>query len=337
MGAGRRTNLAILALVPFAFLTGVLAFAIGTPPVRWIVLVHGLLGLALVLLAPWKTVIARRGLRRARPGSAAGVLLAVLVAVAIATGVLHSTGLAISLGPASSMQVHVGAALLTTLLALWHVIVRPTRPHRSDLSRRNLLRAGGLAAGTGLVYLALEGVLSAARLPGAERRFTGSHETGSSEPEAMPITQWLDDAVPTVDPDVWRLEVLVGGELVGTWTLDELAGFADRRVAVLDCTGGWFAEQAWEGVRLDRLLPTTAEGRSIGVGSVTGYGRRFPIADAEDLLLATRAGGGPLSTGHGFPARIVAPGRRGFWWVKWVDRVEVSAIPWWWQAPFPLT
>jgi hypothetical protein len=31
------------------------------------------------------------------------------------------------------------------------------------------------------------------------------------------------------------------------------------------------------------------------------------------------------------------PGRRGFWWVKWVERIEVSSTPWWWQSPFPLT
>ncbi|MGH2675460.1 MAG: molybdopterin-dependent oxidoreductase, partial [Actinomycetota bacterium] len=45
----------------------------------------------------------------------------------------------------------------------------------------------------------------------------------------------------------------------------------------------------------------------------------------------------PLDPGHGYPARIVAPGRRGFWWVKWVERVELSPVPWWWQWPFPLT
>ena len=47
--------------------------------------------------------------------------------------------------------------------------------------------------------------------------------------------------------------------------------------------------------------------------------------------------GRPLSHGHGFPARLVAPGRRGFWWVKWVTDIEVSDRPWWWQSPFPLT
>jgi DMSO/TMAO reductase YedYZ molybdopterin-dependent catalytic subunit len=76
---------------------------------------------------------------------------------------------------------------------------------------------------------------------------------------------------------------------------------------------------------------------SVLVTSTTGYGRRFPLGERRRLLVATRVGGRPLGAGHGFPARIVAPGRRGFWWVKWVDRIEVGAEPAWWQPPFPLT
>jgi len=43
-----------------------------------------------------------------------------------------------------------------------------------------------------------------------------------------------------------------------------------------------------------------------------------------------------LDPGHGAPARLVAPGRRGFWWVKWVATVDVEDAPEWWQPPFPL-
>ena len=31
----------------------------------------------------------------------------------------------------------------------------------------------------------------------------------------------------------------------------------------------------------------------------------------------------PLSHEHGAPVRLVAPGRRGFQWVKWVTHVEL--------------
>jgi DMSO/TMAO reductase YedYZ molybdopterin-dependent catalytic subunit len=38
-------------------------------------------------------------------------------------------------------------------------------------------------------------------------------------------------------------------------------------------------------------------------------------------------GGEPISHGHGAPVRLVAPGRRGFQWVKWVVRLEVRDTP----------
>src|SRR5262245_52216098 len=60
---GRRTNLALLVLLAGAFVTGWLAFAVGgSPESRVVSAAHGVVGLALVVLAPWKTVIVRRGL-----------------------------------------------------------------------------------------------------------------------------------------------------------------------------------------------------------------------------------------------------------------------------------
>jgi DMSO/TMAO reductase YedYZ molybdopterin-dependent catalytic subunit len=334
--AGRRTNLALLVLLAAAILTGALAYGIGSGWGRVAVIAHGAAGLGLVLLAPWKSAIARRGLRRRRPGSWASVALTVLAGIAVAFGVLHSTGLLVDLGPVTAMQVHVGAALLSIPLAVWHVLARRVRPRRTDLSRRTLLRAGAVLGGAGLAYAGVEGLVRVAGLPGADRRFTGSYERGSGRPEEMPVTQWLDDPVPSIDAASWRLEV-VGGDGSRTWTYEELAGFDDRLPATLDCTGGWYADQVWEGAWLRRLLPDVGEARSVRVVSVTGYPRRFPADDLPRLLLATRVGGRPLDPGHGFPARLVAPGRRGFWWVKWVARVEASPVPWWWQWPFPVT
>ena len=139
-------------------------------------------------------------------------------------------------------------------------------------------------------------------------------------------------STPAVDTSQWLLAA--GGR---QWSYDDLNQFDDRVTAVLDCTGGWYSEQEWAGVWLNRLLPPRVGGTSsVYVRSVTGYGRRFDISEASRLLLATRLDGATLESGHGFPVRLVAPGRRGFAWVKWVVSVETDTAPWWWQPPFPL-
>ena len=332
--AGRGTNLALLVLLTGAVLTGALAFAIGGRWAFWALAAHGATGLALVVLAPWKRVISARGIRRARPGIAASVVLAVLIVTAVLTGVGHAIGWWSSV---LAMQVHVGAALLSIPFAVWHIVRRPVAPRASDLSRRTLLRAGAIAGGGIVAFGALEGVVRVSGLSGADRRATGSYERGSFDPGSMPVTQWLDDEPPAIDLAEWRLVARSSsGDRI--WSYDELAGSGfDRVRATLDCTGGWFATQDWSGVRLDRLLHAEDDFRSFVVVSATGFARRFPISDAGSMLLALRAGGRVLSAGHGFPARLVAPGRRGFWWVKWVERIETSGTPWWWQSPFPLT
>ena len=313
--------------------TGTFAFAVGGDWAFSAVAIHGAAGLGILLLAPWKSTISARGLRRSRPGAPASIALVVLVLVAIVSGVGHATGLWSNL---LAMQVHVASALLTIPLAIWHVVARPARPRRSDLSRRTFVRAGVVAGGSLAAFAAVEGLVRVTGLPGADRRATGSYERGSFDPSAMPVTQWLDDEPPMVDPALWRLEIRTpSGDR--TWSYDEVLAYDDRLRATLDCTGGWYASQDWSGVRLDRLLGPQDDAQSVVAVSATGFNRRFPFSDTSAMLLATRVGGLPLSRGHGFPARIVAPGRRGFWWVKWVERLEVSSTPWWWQAPFPLT
>jgi DMSO/TMAO reductase YedYZ molybdopterin-dependent catalytic subunit len=57
---------------------------------------------------------------------------------------------------------------------------------------------------------------------------------------------------------------------------------------------------------------------------MTGHGHTFRLADLSEALLATHLGGEPLSPGHGYPLRLVVPGRRGYQWVKWIERIDVA-------------
>ena len=327
---GARTNLGLLALLAAAFLTGWLAFAFATAPARWSLIVHATSGVALIALLPWKSMIARRGMRRAQPGRWASIIFGVLVVLSLAAGLLHSTGIAVAIGPLTAMDFHVGAAIAAVPLAIWHVAARRVRIRPADLSRRAALRGGAVIASAAAAYALSEVVVRAGNLPGASRRFTGSYEAGSNDPNLLPVSSWMFDAIPEIDATSWNLRTPLR-----TWTYDELASFDDRVTATLDCTGGFYSTQEWAGVRLDRILKG-AQGASIRVVSRTGYDRRFDLSSASRLLLATRIGGRPLDPGHGSPVRLVAPAQRGFWWVKWVTAIEVDDTPHWFQSPFPL-
>ena len=325
--AGRRTNLALLIVLVGAALTGGLAFAAGTSgPARAATIAHGLFGLTVVLLTPWKTVIARR----APALRVASLILLSLIVICVGSGLVEVFGGYGVLWYLSPTQVHVGSALLAAPLLSWHVLRhRRQRLRRIDLSRRTLLRTGLLAAGVGTTYAALEGVGGLVGSASASRIATGSHKVGA---DAAPATIWLFDTIPIVGPDH---RVVIAGS---SYSIRDLASRSTTIAARLDCTSGWYADGEWTAAKLGNLLPREqlAAAASIEVRSVTGYRRRFPAEDADSLWLATAYQGEPLRAGHGAPVRLVAPHRRGFWWVKWVASVELSSTPAWGQSPFPV-
>jgi DMSO/TMAO reductase YedYZ molybdopterin-dependent catalytic subunit len=329
-------------LLTGAFTSGLTAQALGTAaPGKVLVIVHGVIGLSVLLLSPWKTKVAQTGIARRNSRRTISLVLAGLAVVVLITGVLHSTGIVGHIGPFTVLWVHVASALLLIPILVWHFFARQTTPRTTDLARRNLLRLSGLTSAAAIVWLGLDKSVALAQLPGSRRRFSGSHERSSFIPETVPVTSWLDDRIPDLSASSWQLAIDNHVEQK-VMTLEKLNSLLNEEfVAELDCTSGWYTSQVWSGVRLDSLIDRSifdeAEMRSIGVWSATGYVRRFPVHDLERLWLVTEMGGAPLSPGHGFPARLVAPDRRGFWWVKWVVRIETSPIPWWLQLPYPAT
>jgi DMSO/TMAO reductase YedYZ molybdopterin-dependent catalytic subunit len=317
----RRVDLALLgAALVVSFATGALSLWVSERHAGIVVWAHGAAGFAVVLLAWSKLGVIRRGLRRRGRRVVPSLAAVVCAAGLLGFGVAHSAGVRAA-GPLTTQGWHIAFALALAPLLAAHLAVRPALPRRGDLTRAALLRGVALSAGAAAAKLVFD------RTIGVRRAATGSLE----QPYPAP-TVWIDDAVQHLDPAAWRLST--GGARLG---LADLARLPQHEwTATLDCTSGWYARNRWRGVVVSQLPLGSAAGASIEVRSATGYARRFDVSEAAQLLLATHLDGTPLAAEQGAPVRLVARGRRGFWWVKWVTAVEPSPAPAWRQWPFPL-
>ena len=329
----RSTDWGLALLVALLFATGVMTLFAGHRGDAWIFAVHGAGGFALAAVLGWKL---RRVWRRlADPArwdrrTAAGAAAVTVVAATLLSGVGWSSGAQLSAGGYNLLNWHFALGVVLTIAVTVHAVVRAKPLRRRDLAgRRQFLRAGAIAAGSYLVWELQRPMSAWFGLRGARRRFTGSYEAGSSTGNAFPSTSWVADSPRPLNEASYRLEL--GGLVAHPLRLpvaDLRAG--DRLVATLDCTGGFYSRQRWSGVGLARLLDRAGPlpGAShVRVISHTGYRWSFELQDAFGLLLATDVGGEALSHEHGAPVRLVAPGRRGFEWVKWVVCVELHDSP----------
>jgi DMSO/TMAO reductase YedYZ molybdopterin-dependent catalytic subunit len=311
----RGTDWSLAALVALLAVSGGLTALAGSHDSRWVFAVHGAGGFALAGVLVFK---GRRVWRRVK---GTGAIAAALVGATLLSGWLWSSGATAHAAGYNLLNLHVvlGAALALGVLA--HALVRARRPRRRDATRRQFLTTAAVAGGSLLAWQLQRPAQRALGWRGADRRFTGSYPSGG-----FPETSWVADS-PRPLSDGYRL--VLDGAVARPLTLgaaDLDAG--DTLTATLDCTGGFYVTCEWRGVRLATLLDRVgATGDHVRVISHTGYRWSFTTRDARAFLLATHARGEPLSHGHGAPARLVAPGRRGFQWIKWVTRIEVADGP----------
>ncbi len=148
------------------------------------------------------------------------------------------------------------------------------------------------------------------------------------------VTNWpvLDLGIqPEIPLNVWRLTVdgLVENPTVWKW-----GDFTDeplvKRTSDIHCVTAWSRyDNEWEGVSAHHLLSLVRpkpEAQHVIFHSYDTYTTNVPLADfdADDVLLAIRWNGAPISREHGGPVRIVLP-RLYFWKsAKWIKRIEFS-------------
>jgi cytochrome b561 len=324
----RVVDASLLVGVAFVVTTGVVSLYSGRPSRAWVFLTHGIGGLVVAALVAFKLARVRHRLRGAAESAVIGLsaLLAVVTAAALASGVGWVFGTSLDLGPWGLLNLHIGLGLLVVPLLLVHLYWRFGLPSTADFEgRRSALRYTALVVAGAATYR-LQGTVNATlETAGSERRFTGSREDGSDDGNGFPVTSWVADRPATIDRETWSLTVDGAVENSLEFDYDDIGG--DERRALLDCTSGWYSEHDWQGVAVESLLAAAGpapDAAWVSFRSVTGYRWSLPIEEARDALLATHVDGEELTHGHGFPLRLVAPGRRGFQWVKWVEEVRVT-------------
>jgi DMSO/TMAO reductase YedYZ molybdopterin-dependent catalytic subunit len=337
----RFINTSILVLISILGLTGLYGLVWPFPSILFEI--HRTAAWGLILLIPWKVIISVRSLkRRLDPRPDRNVVIFVSLILAIATLTVIFFGLVwkwnlseyyfwIGKYAYTPIGWHWGIAIGLAPFFLLHIYRRWPRPKRADFTqRRQALKLLGIGVAAIAGWGLSEALAKTLEDDGILRRFTGSRESGSFTGLDYPVTSGANQGVIRLSPETWRLRITgaVASPLDFIYQ-DILALSASELVATLDCTGGWYSTQAWQGVPLTKLLEQAkiqSEWIGIRLTGVLDYSARFTLTEAREILLATYVGGLILDHRHGYPLRAVVPSRRGWHWVKWMTEIEVIAF-----------
>jgi DMSO/TMAO reductase YedYZ molybdopterin-dependent catalytic subunit len=168
------------------------------------------------------------------------------------------------------------------------------------------------------------------------------------DPARLPPGQYLTDKWPVLhagdvpDTDLATWDLRISGEVEEPLTLGWEAFAALPRtenVQDIHCVTRWsrfdahFGGVHWrELAKLARPKPTA---RYAIAQSEQGFTANVPLAflDHEQALLATHADGEPLTPEHGWPLRLVIPGKYFWKSAKWLRGIELTAVdrPGFWE------
>jgi DMSO/TMAO reductase YedYZ molybdopterin-dependent catalytic subunit len=167
------------------------------------------------------------------------------------------------------------------------------------------------------------------------------------DPERLPPGQYLTDkwpvlhagSIPGVDLATWTFRVFgeVDDELELSWDeFNELP--RSSTVQDIHCVTRWSRFDAgFEGVHwreLARLCNPRPSARFAIAHAEHGFTSNVPASflDDENALLATHADGEPLTAEHGYPLRLIVPGKY-FWksakWLRGIELVPVDQLGFW--------
>jgi DMSO/TMAO reductase YedYZ molybdopterin-dependent catalytic subunit len=169
------------------------------------------------------------------------------------------------------------------------------------------------------------------------------------DPARLPPGQYLTEKwpvlhagiVPETDLATWDFKVFGEVESPVTLSWEELQALPSREIELdIHCVTRWSRFDArFRGVHwsdLAKLAGPKPAGRYVVAHAEQGFTANVPFASLEDdhALLATEANDEPLTAEHGWPLRLVIPGKYFWKSAKWLRGIELTASdrPGFWEG-----
>ena len=235
-------------------------------------------------------------------------------------------------------SVHGWIGVAALILLLVNFALRGKSRHHCSVGRA----AGALSA----VSLGMGLIILLGLAPGPIPAGVGQVPVSSVLPEVeastfmgavlTPIVNQLNNAIEGtqhISRNAYRLRVtgLVDRELSLSYAdLLDLPAYAE--VVYLPCVEGWGFNAKWTGFRVTELLDAAGVQPSANYAvfwSSDGYSTALPLSylEGNQTLLAYGLNDVTLPPDRGFPLQLVAGGKYGYKWAKWVVEIEVVSAP----------
>jgi len=134
-----------------------------------------------------------------------------------------------------------------------------------------------------------------------------------------------------IDKDSVRLEISGLVDSARSFSYEEIISRPSRKkVVTLNCVEGWSVTILWEGILLRDLIGEAgidSAAKVIIFHAHEGYSSSFPLnyVMENDIMMAYRMNDLVMPPERGFPFQLVAEGKWGYKWVKWITEIELSA------------
>jgi DMSO/TMAO reductase YedYZ molybdopterin-dependent catalytic subunit len=133
-----------------------------------------------------------------------------------------------------------------------------------------------------------------------------------------------------IDKDKYRLVISGLVDSMRIYTYDEItARPSQEKVVTLNCVEGWSVTILWEGVLVRELIEEAGvnpKANTVIFHAHDGYSSSFPLSYImdNDIMMAYKMNGLVMPPERGFPFELVAEGKWGYKWVKWITKIELS-------------